>query len=141
MLGMLRFVGRYLLCLLLLNLAACSSMQTVNLETTMQTAHARGIDYGSLVKVRTLDGKSARFRVTDITDEGLGGNQGFFRFEEMRSLQVENPHANNAETALNWVLGILGVAALVALVAHSDSVRACRFGPVQPWGRMTVSMT
>jgi hypothetical protein len=113
----------------LLNLAACSSMQTVNLETTMQTAHARGIDYGSLVKVRTLDGKSARFRVTDITDEGLGGNQGFFRFEEMRSLQVENPHANNAETALNWVLGILGVAALVALVAHSDSVRVCSPGP------------
>ena len=124
-----QFIKCYLLSLLLLNLAACTSMQTVNMETTMQTSHARGVDYGSLVKVETLAGESAKFRVTDITDEGLGGNTGFYRFENMKSLKVENVHQNNGETALTWALGILGVVALVALVANSDSVKVCSPSP------------
>lgn len=124
-----RFLKCYFLSLLLLNLAACSSMQTVNMETTMQTSHARGVDYGSLVQVTTLAGKTAKFRVTDITDEGLGGNRGFFRFEDMRNLRVENVHHDSTETALTWALGIVGVAALIALVANADSVRVCSPSP------------
>lgn len=124
-----RFLKCYFLSLLLLNLTACSSMQTVNMETTMQTSHARGIDYGSLVEVTTLEGKKSKFRVTDITDQGLGGNTGFYRFEDMKNLRVENIHQNNGETAATWILGILGVAALVALVANSDSVKVCSPSP------------
>lgn len=131
-----RFTARYILSLLLLNLAACSTMSTVNLETTMQTEHARGIDYGSLVEIRTLERRTVKFRVTDITAEGLGGKPGFFRFEEMKSLKVENPHNKSGETALNVVLGVLGVAALVALVANSDSVKICSPSPCPtPEGR------
>jgi len=123
------FAARYLLSLLLLNLAACSTMQPVNLENTVRTAHARGVDYGSLVEVRMLDGRRANFRVTDIGPAGIGGKPGFYRFEEMRSLKVENPHADRGETALNWILGIIGVAAFVALIANSDSVRVCSPSP------------
>lgn len=126
---MMRILARGLLALLLLNLAACSTMQPVNLESTVQTSHARGVDYGSLVEVRTLDGERATFRVTEIGPAGLGGKPGFFRYEDLRSLKVENPRADRGETALNWILGILGVAALVALVANSDSVRVCSPGP------------
>ncbi len=131
-----RFAARYILSLLLLNLAACSTMSTVNLETTMQTDHARGVDYGSLVEVKTLDRRSAKFRVTDITDEGIGGKSGFFRFEDMKSLKVENPHNKSGDTTLQIVLGVLAVAAVVALVANSDSVAVCSPSPCpQPESR------
>ena len=121
--------ARYLLSLLLLNLAACSTMQPVNLENTLQTSHARGVDYGSLVDVRLLNGDPAKFRVTEMGPAGIGGKPGFYRFEDMRSLKVENPHADSGETALNWILGIIGVAAFVALIANSDSVRVCSPSP------------
>lgn len=125
------FLKRYLLSLLLLNLAACSSMQTVNVENAMQNSTARGIDYGSLVEVKTLNKRTVKFRVTDITDEGLGGKQGFYRYEDMKSLRVENPAAKNNDNTLTYILGALGVIALVALVASADSVAICSPSPCQ----------
>jgi len=122
---MMRIFAHGLLAALLLNLVACSAMQPVNLENTIQTSHARGVDYGSLVDVRLLDGGRAKFRVTEVGPAGIGGKPGFFRYEDMRSLKVENPRADRGETALNWILGIIGLAAFVALIAHSDSVRVC----------------
>lgn len=126
------FLKRYVLCVLLFNLAACSSMQTVNVEHAMQNPSPRGIDYGSLVEVKTLDRQSAKFRVTDITEEGLGGSKGFYRYEDMKSLRVENTNSTNKDATLAWILGILGVAALVALVANSDSVAVCAPAPCNP---------
>ena len=123
------FLKRYLLSLLLLNLAACSSMQTVNVENAMQSTKVRGIDYGSLVEVKTLDKRTVKFRVVDITPEGLGGNQGFYRYEDMKSLRVENPNANNNGTTWGYILGALGIIALVALVANADSVAICSPSP------------
>ena len=123
------FATRYILCLLMLNLAACSSMQTVDVERAMQDTAARGIDYGSLVEVKTLDRRSAKFRVTDITPDGLGGNQGFYRYEDMKSLRVENLAAKNNDNTLQYILGALGIAALVALALSSDSVAICSPSP------------
>ena len=126
---MLRFLLRYLLCLLLLNLAACSTMQPVNVQNAMQSDHPRGIDYGSLVEVRTLDKRTAKFRVTEITEQGLGGKQGFFRFEDMQHLRVETPSSHNSDKTLSYVLGVLGIAALIALIANADSVSVCSPSP------------
>lgn len=130
---MIYFLKRYFLCLLVMNLAACSSMQTVNIENAMQSAKARGVDYGSLVEVKTLDRKTAKFRVTDFTEEGIGGSKGFYRYENMKSLRVENLSAQsqNKDTTLAWILGILGVIGLVALVANADSVAVCSPSPCQ----------
>jgi hypothetical protein len=123
------FTVRYLLSVLLLNLAACSSMQPVSIEGAMQNSTARGIDYGSLVEVKTLDNRSIKFRVTDISAEGLGGNQGFYRYEDMKSLRVDNPYSNKNENTLSWILGALGIVALIALVANADSVAICSPSP------------
>ncbi|MFC1688336.1 hypothetical protein ACFL07_01585 [Pseudomonadota bacterium] len=123
------FLKRYLLSLLLLNLAACSTMQPVNIENAMQSDKARGVDYGSLVEVKTLDRKTIKFRVTDMTEEGLGGNKGFYRYEDMKSLRVENLSSNNKDNTLAWILGAIGVAALVALIANADSVKVCSPSP------------
>jgi hypothetical protein len=120
---------RYLLSLLVLNLAACSTMQPVNIEHAMQSDKARGIDYGSLIEIKTLDRKTVKFQVTEITKEGLGGNKGFYRYEDMKSLRVENPHSSKNDNTLGWVLGVLGVAALIALVANADSVSVCSSPP------------
>lgn len=135
MVQMLLFLKRYVLSLLLLNLAACSSMQPVNIEHSMQSDKARGVDYGSLVEVRSLDNRTVKFRVTDITAEGLGGKPGFYRFEDMKSLRVENPSANNSGNAWNYILGALGIIALVALVANADSVSICTPSPCPEPGR------
>ena len=67
------FLNRYLLALLVFNLAACSSMQPVNVASAMRFSPPSGVDYGSLVEVKTFDLRTAKFRVTDITDDGLGG--------------------------------------------------------------------
>ncbi len=122
---------RYLLCLLLFNLSACSTMYPVSVENAMQQPQPGGVDYGSLVEVRTLDRKTAKFRVTEMTPEGLGGSAGFFRYEDMQSLKVENEkrrHSDNNETWA-WVLGVLGVIGLIALAASSDSVSICTPSP------------
>jgi hypothetical protein len=79
------------------------------------------------VHVKTVDKRSAKFRVTDITEEGLGGNDGFYRFDEMESLKVDVPGSN--DTVLQVVLGIVAVAALAALIANSDSVKICSPSP------------
>lgn len=127
--SMYRFIGRYLLCLLLLNLAACSTMQTVNLQRAVQTSNARGIEYGRMVEVKPIDGRKVKFRVTEITDEGIGNGDGFYRYSDMESLKVENPDSNATEDTLTWVLGAIGIAALIALAANSDSVSVCSPSP------------
>ena len=126
------FLKRYLLSLLLLNLAACSTMQPVNIEHAMQSEKARGVDYGNLVKVKTLDRKTIKFRVTEMNRDGLGGNKGFYRYEDMKSLSVEDSRSDKNDTVLAWVLGVLGVAALIALAANSDSVSVCSSQPCPP---------
>jgi hypothetical protein len=113
--------------LLVLNLAACSTLQPVSIESAMQYSPPRGIDYGSLVEVKTLDKRTVKFRVTEISDEGLGGKQGFYRFEDMKSLRVDNPGKKGDTTA--YILGALGVIALIALVANADSVTICSPSP------------
>ena len=129
MLRMSRFLARYVLCLLLLNLAACSSMRTVDLQRAVQTSNARGVEYGRLVKVETLDDRTVKFRVTEMDQTGIGNGDEFFRYAQMKSLRVEDPHSNTRETTANWILGILGAIALVALVANSDSVSVCSPSP------------
>lgn len=118
------FLARYLLALLLFNLSACSSYQTVSVDKSMRQGAPSGVEIGSLVKVTTLDRKTDTFRVMDITNEGLGGNTGFYRYENMKSLKVQQPGKKSSETAA-WVWGIIGVAALIALIASADSVRVC----------------
>lgn len=122
-----RFFLRYLLCLVLFNLAACSTMYPVSVENAMQQPQPSGVDYGSLVEVKTLDRQTVKFRVTEMTPEGLGGSMGFFRYENMQSLKVENQRRqhNDSYETWAWVLGVLGMIGLIALAASSDSVRVC----------------
>lgn len=120
----LAFLARYLLALLLFNLSACSTYQAVSVEKGMRHSPPPGIEVGSLVKVTTLDRKTDSFRVMEITDEGLGGNTGFYRYENMKTLKVDRPEQNKGEWVA-WFWGIVGVAALVALIGSADSVRVC----------------
>jgi hypothetical protein len=64
-----------------------------------------------------------------MSEDGIGGNAGFFRFEDMKSLRVEKPRANKNSSAWTWILGALGIAALVALVANADEVSVCSPSP------------
>src|SRR5688572_7792178 len=108
------FIFRYLLCLVLFNLAACTTMYPVSVEQAMQQPQPSNVDYGSLVEVKTLDRRTAKFRVTEMNQEGLGGTAGFFRYEDMQSLKVENPSRHNRDSSETWayVLGVLGIIGL-----------------------------
>ena len=125
------FFRNYLLALLVFNLAACSSMQTVKVEDAMKSSPPRGVDYGSMVVIKTLDKHTAKFRVTDINADGLGGASGFYRYENMSSLKVENlqQQQNKKNNATSYILAAIGVAALVFLVANADSVKVCSPSP------------
>ena len=122
------FLKHYLLALLVFNLAACSTLQTVSIESAMRKSPPPGVDYGSLVVVKTLKGDSAKFRVTAINADGIGGKSGFYRYEDMDSLRVESS-VNRDGQVTTILLGLLGVAALVFLVANADSVTVCSPAP------------
>lgn len=124
------FFKHYLLALLVFNLAACSSLQTISVESAMKSSPPRGIDYGSLVHIKTFDKRTAKFRVTVINADGLGGGENFYRYEDMASLKVEYEKSNDTDV---WaiVLGVLGAAALIYLVANADSVAICSPSPCE----------
>ena len=124
------FIRYYLLALLVFNLAACSTLQPVSIERAMKSSPPAGVDYGSLVQVKMLDKSTAKFRVTVINAEGLGGSKKFYRYENMASLKVEGPN-NKSGNATAIILAILGTAALVFLVANADSVRVCSPAPCE----------
>ena len=124
------FIRYYLLALLVFNLAACTTLQPVSVENAMKNSSPRGVDYGSLVQVKTFDKQTAKFRVTVINSDGLGGSKNFYRYEDMASLKVEAPKDNNNDT---WMIigGILGAAALVFLISSADSVSVCTSTPCE----------
>ena len=124
------FIKHYLLALLVFNLAACSSLQTVSVESAMKNSPPSGVDYGSLVHVKTFDKRTAKFRVTVINADGLGGSENFYRYEDMASLKVEQANSNDTDF-LAIFLGVLGVAALVYLVANADTVVVCSPSPCE----------
>ena len=124
------FIKHYLLALLVFNLAACSNLQTVSVENAMKKSPPRGVDYGSLVHVKTLDKKTAKFRVTVINADGLGGSDEFIRYEDMASLKVEQEQKGNSEAG-TIILGILAAAGLVFLIASADSVAICSPSPCE----------
>lgn len=121
----------YLLALLVFNLAACSSLHTVSIESAMKHSPPKGVDYGSLVQVKTLDKQTAKFRVTVINADGIGTSKHFYRYEHMQSLKVEAVESGGGTDTLSIVLGIIGIAALVALVANADSVAICSPSPCE----------
>ena len=124
------FIKHYLLALLVFNLAACSTLQTVSVENAMKNSSPRGVDYGSLVHVKTLDKESAKFRVTVINADGLGGSDEFIRYEDMASLKVEQEQKGNSGAG-TIILGILAAAALVFLISSADSVAICSPSPCE----------
>ena len=124
------FIKHYLLAILVFNLAACSTLQEVSVENAMRNSKPSGVDYGSLVEVKTFDKQTAKFRVTVMNADGLGGSKAFFRYEDMASLKVEGPK-NSGDDAWMIIGSILGAAALIWLVASADSVKVCSPSPCE----------
>ena len=120
-----------ILALLLLNLGACSSMQTVSIQDLENPDIPSEIQHGDRVEVVTRDSEKMEFSVTDITTEGIGGKFGFISFDNIRRLRVQQPGSSGGNSA-NWIWGILGAAALVALIASADSVSICSGTPCPP---------
>lgn len=100
-------MARYLLALLLFNLAACSTLQPVAVPDGPYAPNS--VEVGSEVELVTANGEEHRFTVKEIDGHGLGGDPGFFPYSEIESLQVQVPGEGRT------VLGVVVVAALVAL--------------------------
>ena len=107
-------------------LVACAGMRAVDIERAMNEFPPQQLRHGSLVELRTLDGRRARFRVTDLLPEGVGGDAGFFPYRNLEWLRVETQGDGNA---LAVILGVLGVAALIALISAADDVSICSPSP------------
>ena len=103
-------------------------MQTVPIRDVQAGGENSPIFPGDRVEVVTYDNEKLDFPVTDITDEGLSGKFGFIPYGDIRKLSVHRPGESNDE-ATKWILGALAAAAVVALVAASDSVTVCSGSP------------
>ncbi len=119
---------RFLLALLVVHLSACSSMQTVAIRDVQPNTEDSPVQVGDRVEVDTRDNEELEFVVTDITDDGLAGQFGFVRYDDIRRLSVHRPGSGDGDT-LNWILGAVAVVALIALVGSADSVSACSGTP------------
>ena len=124
-----KFIRHYVLALLVFNLSACATYQPVEIKAAMNGTLLRGVTQGDLVEVKTLDQKTDKFRVTRVNDDGLGGSERFYRYENMASLKVERP--GDSSNAMNILLGVLGVAALVFLISEADTVKVCSPSPCE----------
>lgn len=120
----------WILSLLILHLAACSSLQSVAVSDVRVGPESSPVRIGDRVEVLTRDNEKLNFAVTDITADGLAGRFGFVRFDDIRRLRVRRPGGNGNTTT--WILGIASVAALVALLVAADSVTVCSGGPCPP---------
>ena len=109
-------------------LAACASMQPVDVQDAMRFPPPPGIDTGSLVEVRTLEGRVLKFRVTEVNMLGLDGKYGFVAYQDMEQLKVEKPTSQHSDMA-GYILGALGIIALIALIDNADSVVVCSNPP------------
>ena len=122
------FTRNYLLALMVFNLTACASMQTVDVENAMRFPPPPGIDIGSLVEIKTLDDRRLKFRVTDATNLGLEGKYGFVAYEDMAQLKIDTSARNKGKTA-DYILSALGFVALIALIGSADTVHVCSHPP------------
>ena len=119
------------LSLLLLHLAACSSMQTIPVQDLRGRGENSSLRIGDRVEVVTTHNEKLDFAVTDISGEGLAGKFGFIPYHDIRRLRVRRPGTGDGE-ASGWLWGVLGIAALVALVVSADSVTICSGTPCPP---------
>jgi hypothetical protein len=116
---------RFPLLLLALNLAACSSLQYVDIQA-LQQSQSQEVQIGDRVQVVTRDNAKIEFVVTDMDELGLGGEFGFVPYANMSRLRVYRP---GGDEATQWLWVALGVAAAVALISAADSVKVCSPGP------------
>lgn len=117
---------RQLLLAATLALCGCVTMQPVDVASAVRGNPPHGVDIGALVVVRTLEGRRERFRVTEMNAGGIGGTPGFFWYDQMQSLEVQQPDDGRAAAI---ALGVLGVAALVWLFANADVAKVCSGTP------------
>ena len=122
------FARNYLLALMVFNLTACASMQTVDVQSAMRYPPPPGIDFGSLVEIKTLDERRLKFRVTDVTNLGLDGKYGFIAYEDMAQLKGDTSTRNQGKTA-EYIFAALGFVALIALIGSADTVNVCSHPP------------
>ena len=122
-----QFLKQLALAIVVLHLAACSSMQPMVIDDLRDPHRDPSLDIGDRVEVITHDSEKLEFSVTEIDTNGLGGKFGFIPYENMRRLRVQQAGAQAED--FQWVWVAVGIAALVALIASADSVTACSPGP------------
>jgi hypothetical protein len=118
----------FLLSLLILHLAACSSMKPISVQNVQSQGEDSGLYIGDRVQIITNDSEKLDFAVTDITAEGIGGKFGLIPYANIRSLKVKRPGSVD-DSSETWVWAILGAIALGALIASADFVSVCSGDP------------
>jgi hypothetical protein len=120
-------MGKIFLTLLVLVLAACSSMQPVRVSDVQGNDRPAELREGDRVEVVTVDREKFEFTVSEVNVLGLGGKFGFIPYERMRSLKVRRPGSDASD--FQWLWAVLGAAVVVAIIANADSVSVCSPGP------------
>jgi hypothetical protein len=100
--------GMVSICLFL---QGCTSLQAVVVPG--EAAGRVAVEIGETVEVTTRTGQEQRFRVTEVADDALVGNEVRIAYVDMASLQALRP--DKGKTMTVWA--VVGVVLIVALVA------------------------
>ena len=88
--------------------AGCTSMRTVSGDDAAGPSDKVWV--GNKVKITRNDLSSAKFRVTEISDDGISGDGIFVAYADIQQLQVQHKRDNKAGKIIGGV--ILGAAAV-----------------------------
>lgn len=92
-------------------LQGCTSLQTVAVPG--EAAGRVAVEIGETVVVTTRTGQVQRFKVSEVADDALVGNDVRIAYVDMASLQALRP--DKGKTMTVWA--VVGVVLIVALVA------------------------
>ena len=112
-------VRRVIICtVLLIAIAGCSSSPAIRFSDT--EAISSQVSIGQLIEVTQLDGSVSRFHVREITNDGIGGDDYFIKFDDIDHVTVVQPESTREERVRhelqNAFIGImLGIILFVAL--------------------------
>jgi hypothetical protein len=80
--------------------AGCTTMQPVyRMDAERVSAQ---IKVGEIIKITRKDWRSTKFRVTEISDDGIIGYANFVRFSDIQQVQLQNGKIIGGNTNRNW---------------------------------------
>ena len=100
--------------------AGCSTMQP--LSSTDLTTVASQVSAGDKVEITRTDGETLKFKVSEISDNGITGDDIFVAYTDILKIKVQQSSNNRKSNILIVALTAVGVLMLIGLALEDAHV-------------------